>query len=120
MKRESTKWSALWNCVKDKNNFLMKRNISFFKQKYIALFLETYIFKISKNLIALTFFFAEGDTKKDRYASAKALALPVCRGKFQTLRLNRSLKMMQLQKSLCPHFWNSDDKKAQISMEVDF
>ena len=52
----------------------MKQNISFFKQKYIALFLEIYIFKISKNLIALTFFFAEGDTKKDRYASAKALA----------------------------------------------
>ena len=38
------------NCVKDKNNFFIKWNISF-------LFLEMYFFKIPKNLIALTFFF---------------------------------------------------------------
>ena len=38
------------------------------------LFLETYFFKISKDLISLAFFFffAETDTKKERYASAKA------------------------------------------------
>ena len=51
-----------------------------FKQKYI-LFLETYFFKISKNLIGLAFFFAEADTKKHRYASAFA----DCRGEFRTL-----------------------------------
>ena len=49
----------------------------FLKQKYI-LFLEIYIFKIPKSLIAsalffvFLFFFAEPDTKKHRYASAKA------------------------------------------------
>ena len=46
----------LENCMKDKINFFIKQNISFlFKQKYI-LVLETYFFKIPKNLIALAFF----------------------------------------------------------------
>ena len=46
----------LENCMKDKINFFIKQNISFlFKQKYI-LVLETYFFKIRKNLIALAFF----------------------------------------------------------------
>ena len=46
----------LENCMKDKINFFIKQNISFlFKQKCI-LVLETYFFKIPKNLIALAFF----------------------------------------------------------------
>ena len=48
------------NRVKDKNNFFIKQNIAFF-----YLFLETYFFKILKNLIA------EADAEKHRYASAK-------------------------------------------------
>ena len=60
------------NCVKDKNKFFIKRNIVFvFKQNYI-LFLETYFFKTPKNLVASAFFNAEADTKKYRYATAKA------------------------------------------------
>ena len=43
----------------------------FIGQKYILLS-ETYFFKIPKNLITSAFFFAEADTKKHRYASAKA------------------------------------------------
>ena len=42
------------NCVKDKNNFFIKRNIFFLEQKYI-LFLETHFFKIPKNLITSAF-----------------------------------------------------------------
>ena len=43
------------NCVKEKNNFLLSRTLLFFfKQKYI-LFLETYFFKVPKNLIAAAF-----------------------------------------------------------------
>ena len=38
-------------------------------------FLETYFFNIPKNLITSAFFFAEADTKKHRYASAKTLML---------------------------------------------
>ena len=60
------------NRVKDKNKFFIQRNIVFaFKQKYI-LFLETYFFKTSKNLVASAFFNAEADTKKYRCTSAKA------------------------------------------------
>ena len=45
------------NCVKGKNNFLLsKTSLFFFKQKYI-LCLETYFFKIAKNLIASEVFF---------------------------------------------------------------
>ena len=43
----------------------------FLEQRYILLS-ETYFFKIPKNLITSAFFFAEADTKKHRYASAKA------------------------------------------------
>ena len=39
-----------------------------------------------KNSIASAFFFAEADTKKHRYASAKALVFADCRGEFQTLQ----------------------------------
>ena len=42
----------------------------FFTQKYI-LFFEIYFLKISKNVIAYAFF-SEADTKKHRYALAKA------------------------------------------------
>ena len=70
------------NSVRDKNKFCIKRKIFFFKQKYIFLCLETYFFKISKNLTASAFFFAKADTKKHRYASAKASAFADCRGEF--------------------------------------
>ena len=43
------------NCVKDKSNFFIMRNIFFFEQKY-NLFSETYFFKIPKNLITSAFF----------------------------------------------------------------
>ena len=44
------------NCVKDKNNFFIKRKLLFFlEQKYIS-FLETYFFKIPMNLITSAFF----------------------------------------------------------------
>ena len=42
------------NCVKNENNFFIKRNIFFLEQKYI-LFLETHFFKIPKNLITSAF-----------------------------------------------------------------
>ena len=45
------------NRVKVKNNFFIKRNIAFlFQTKYI-LFLERYLLKIPKNLIASVFLF---------------------------------------------------------------
>ena len=43
------------NCLKDKINFFIKRNI-FFKQNYISFF-EMYFFKIPKNLIASELYF---------------------------------------------------------------
>ena len=52
-------------------NLIYYVKLSFFKQKYI-LFLETYFCKIPRNLIAPTFTKSEADTKKHRYASAKA------------------------------------------------
>ena len=54
------------NRVKDKNNFLIKRNISFlFFFKKIFLFLETYF-----NCLGI--FFVKADVKKYRPALAKA------------------------------------------------
>ena len=55
--------------VKDKK--ISEALLFCFRQKYIF-FLETYFFKVSKNLIASAFFFAEAETKKHRYALAKA------------------------------------------------
>ena len=52
-------------------HLLSKQLLFFFKQKYI-LFLVTYFFKISKNLIACAFFLLRQILKKHRYASAKA------------------------------------------------
>ena len=43
-----------------------------------------YFFKIPKNLIACIFF-AEADTKKHIYASAKASTFADCQGEFRTL-----------------------------------
>ena len=75
------------NCVKVKNNLLLSETmLSFFKQKH-TLFLETYFFKIPKNLIASAFFIAEADTKKHRYPSAKA-------SNAALVKLIKSLKMI--------------------------
>ena len=53
------------NRVKDKTNFLIKRNIGFlFLKKYI-LFLVIYFFQILKNCLCISFS-AEADTKKHR------------------------------------------------------
>ena len=43
-------------CVKDKNNFFIKRSIAFLSFFIALLFLETYLFKILKNLITSAFF----------------------------------------------------------------
>ena len=54
----------LW---KIKITFLLSETLLFFFKRKYVLFLETYFFKISKNLIASAFFiyfFAEADTKK--------------------------------------------------------
>ena len=59
------------NCVKDKNNFFIKWNITFLSWTKI-LFLETHFLKIPKDLIKPQHFFAKTDTKKHRYALAKA------------------------------------------------
>ena len=80
------------NCVKDKNNFFINQNIAFlFKQKHV-LYMETYFFKIPKKLLTSAFFFflffiffAEADTKRHRYASAKASEFADRRGEFQLL-----------------------------------
>ena len=66
--------SSLKIVWKTKITFLLSETLLFFlEQKYI-LFLETYFFKITRNLITSTVFLvsAEADTKKGRYASAKA------------------------------------------------
>ena len=44
------------NCLKDENNFFIKRNIAFFLEPKYILFSETYSFKIPKNLITSTIF----------------------------------------------------------------
>ena len=50
---------------------VLSETLFFFLEQNI-LFSQTYFFKIPKNLITSAFFFAEADTKKHRYASAKA------------------------------------------------
>ena len=60
------------NCVKDKKKaILLSERLLFFLEPKYNLFSGTYYFKIPKNLITSTFF-AEEDTLKHRYASAKA------------------------------------------------
>ena len=59
-----------------------KTFISFFRQKFMFLFLEKYVFKNPKNSIALAFF-VEADTKRYRNALAKASEANFeCLGKF--------------------------------------
>ena len=61
------------NRVKDKNTFSIKQNIAFTFQRNTYFILgDVFFFKIPKNLIASAFFFVEEDTKKHKYASAKA------------------------------------------------
>ena len=60
------------NRVKDKKTFSLSETLLFSLEQEYILFLETYFFKIPKNLITSAFFFAEADTIKHRYASAKA------------------------------------------------
>ena len=66
------------NCGKEKNSFFIKRNIAFlFLNKNIFYSWRHIFFKIPKNLIFPAFFhflfFADPDTKKHGYASAKTL-----------------------------------------------
>ena len=58
--------------MKDKKNFFIKRNIAFLFPTKIYFILGDIFFLDFKELIASTFFY-EADTKKHRYASAKAL-----------------------------------------------
>ena len=58
------------NCVKDKNDFFIKRTIAFLFQTKIYFILGDVFFKIPNNCLGI--FFAEADTKKHRYALAKA------------------------------------------------
>ena len=44
------------NCMKDKNNFFIKRSIAFLSWTKIYLILESKFFKIPKNLITSAFF----------------------------------------------------------------
>ena len=64
--------SSLKIVWKTKITFLLSETLLFFFEENCILFSETYFFKIPKNLITSAFFFAEADTKKHRYASAKA------------------------------------------------
>ena len=57
------------NHVKNKNIFLLSKTFLFFK---------SISFYSWKSINCLSIFFAEADTKKHRYASAKALAFANC------------------------------------------
>ena len=74
-----SKWSALWNQVwklfeRQKIIFLFSETLFFFFKQKCILFLETYFFKIPKNLITSAFFFSFSDTKE------------TCWGEFRTPR----------------------------------
>ena len=56
--------------MKDENNFFIKQNIAYFLTKIHFIFGDIF-FKILKNLITSAFF-ADADSKKHRYVSAKA------------------------------------------------
>ena len=58
------------NCVKDKNNFFIKRNIAFFLTK-IYFILGDIFFKIPKNLVTSEFVLPRQILKKHRYSSAR-------------------------------------------------
>ena len=61
------------NRVKDKKTFSLSETLLFSLEQEYILFLETYFFKIPKNLITSTFLFGEADTKKHIYVLAKSL-----------------------------------------------
>ena len=44
------------NCIKDKNNFLVRETLLFLLEQKFILFLETYFLKIPQNLITSAFF----------------------------------------------------------------
>ena len=71
------------NSVRDKNKFCNKRKIFFFKQKYTFLFLETYFFKISKNLIASAFFLLRQILKNIDMPRQKPRHLPTAEVNFE-------------------------------------
>ena len=71
------------NSVRDKNKFCNKRKIFFFKQKYTFLFLETYFFKISKNLIASAFFLLRQILKNIDMPRQKPRHLPTAEANFE-------------------------------------
>ena len=68
------------NRVKNKNNFFIKPNISFFLTKIFFYSWKSIFFKIPMNWTA------KADTKKYRYLSAKASVFADCRGEFRTLK----------------------------------
>ena len=72
------------NHVKDKNDFFIKRNISFLflKQKYI-LFLQTYFFKIPKNLTPSEFFLPRQILKNIYMPRQKPRPLPTAKTNFE-------------------------------------
>ena len=59
------------NCVKDKNDFFIKWKIAFLCWTKIFFILGAIILKDSWEFNYLSVFFAEADTEKHRYASAK-------------------------------------------------
>ena len=80
MKRE---YRYLWIIQYTNNLHQSKTFLSFFKQKFMFLLLEKHVFKNPKNSIALTFFFVEAHTKRDRNALTKASKANFeCLGKF--------------------------------------
>ena len=70
------------NCVKGKNNFLLRETFLFFlKQKYI-LFLAACFYKVLIKHLITSAFFCRGKYQKHRYASAKASSFADCQGEF--------------------------------------
>ena len=66
------------NFVKDKNNFFIKRNIAFLSWAKIYFILgDIFVLRFPRIELLHHLFFAETDTKKHRYASAKASNAPL-------------------------------------------
>ena len=60
------------NCVKDKNNFFIKRNIAFLSWTKIYFILgDIFLLWDPQEFNYISNFFAKADTKKHKYASAK-------------------------------------------------
>ena len=64
--------SSLKIVWKTKITFLLSETLLFFLEKKYILFLETYFFSDSWEFNYFSIFYVEADTKKHRYASAKA------------------------------------------------